>query len=65
MPGKEAGPRPPLLNVQALRAENGPPLPLAGRLRRSLQLQSLSPLSHLSVYILLGVLRRVLDLGLE
>ena len=41
MSPSQAGQMPPLLPVQLLRAENGPPLPMGWKLHRLLQLQVL------------------------
>ena len=51
--------------MQALRLEDGPPLPMARDLRWSAQLQSLRPVPDISLLLLLGVFRDICDLGLE
>lgn len=65
MPDQEAGPRAPLLVMQALRPQDGPPLPMAGDLRRAAQLQALLALPNLRLPLLLGLLRRVRVLGVD
>ena len=47
VPSTEARPRAPLLNMQTLRAQNGPPLPLASHLRRPAKLQGISAVSDI------------------
>src|SRR4051812_18794807 len=65
MPDKEARQSPSLLNMQEMRAENGPSLPLACYLRRPPELQALLAVPHLPVFFLLDMFRRFCDLGLE
>lgn len=65
MPDQEAGSRPSLLYLQAMRAEDGSPLPLAGYVCWSSQLQSFRPVSDIPGSVLLDVFRRFCDVGLE
>lgn len=54
MPMSKAGPGASLLHVQAVCAEDGPSLSVAGDLRWATQLQSVSAFPHLHVAVLLG-----------
>lgn len=51
--------------MQALRAEDGPPLPLVGDMCWSAQLQGLLTLSDILDPILLGLLCDNFDMGVE
>jgi hypothetical protein len=54
-----------LLHVQALRTQNGPPLPMACDLCRTPQLQGLLAVLDIPDLILLGVFRDIGDVGME
>ena len=65
VPVKEARPLPPLLDVQALRPEDGPSLPVACDMRRSSQLQGLRSVSDILERLLLDVLCDICYMGME
>jgi hypothetical protein len=54
-----------LLDVQALRPENGPPLPLARDVCRAAQLQGFCAVSVVLVRLLLGVFCDICYMGME
>ena len=58
MPVPQTGPGAPLLNMQALRAEDGSPLSVAGDLRQTVQLQSIPAVLDIYVDLLLGGFHR-------
>lgn len=58
MPVPKTGPGAPLLDVQALRAEDGSPLSVAGDMCRTVQLQSISAVLDIYVDLLLGGFHR-------
>ena len=55
MSGEETGSRASLLNVQEVRAEDGPPLSVASNMRRTTKLQTFLAVPYLRDIILLGV----------
>lgn len=64
MPSTETRSGASLLDMQDLRAEDGPPLPLAGDMCRTSKLQGLPAFPHLHDPVLLRLLRSVGVLGL-
>lgn len=65
MPVAEAGSRPSLFDVQAMRVEDGSSLPVAGNVRWALQLQGFFTVSDLHLRILLGLFCGGISLDLD
>jgi len=65
MPGEETRSRTPLLDVSEVRFEDGSSLSMVGNLRRVTKLQGFPPIPNIHNIILLLVLRRLGNVGLE
>jgi len=65
MPGEETRSRTPLLDVSDVRSEDGSSLSMASDLRGATKLQGFPPLPDIHDIILLLVLRRLGNVGLE
>ena len=64
MPDREAGSGSSLFNMQEMRAEDGPPLPMVGYMRGLEELQGFPVVSHLYECFLLAMLLFDYDLAL-
>lgn len=65
MPGTEARPRPSLLDLQPLRTQNGPPLPLARNLRWAKELQGFPAFLVIHDNLLLRLLWSERNVGVD